>query len=183
MEQTDSYRLDSDGLFRGNPGAMRTWTDRRIDPLTMTEDDVDVRDIAHALARQCRYNGHTFGHLSVARHSLWVSNRLIDLGLTDLGLAGLLHDAAEAYTGDMIRPLKNHPALGAAFAEVEDHVEGVLAKYFDVPLGHPAIKEADNYVLLHIELGGPQARYNWDSTYNADQSAWLAQFIALKGRL
>lgn len=182
MEQTDSYKLNSEGLFVGNPNNMRTWTGRRIDPLTMTSADVDIKDIAHALARQCRYNGHTWGHLSVARHSLWVSDHLIDKYGIVLGAAGLLHDAAEAYVGDMIRPLKNHPALGAAFAEIEHHVEDAIAVRFGVVLSDPLIKQADRYVLLNIEMGGPRAQYMWDSTYNEDELAFLKQFVALKGR-
>ena len=152
---------------------MRTISGKCVDPLNFTADDLDIRDIAHALARQCRYNGHSFGHLSVARHSLWVSERLGDLyeGDKELRLAGLLHDAAEAYTGDLIRPLKHRPEL-AAFLEVEASIEQVIAEAYDVPLGHSAIKEADVWVLTHIEV---EARKSWDSNAMDDKQKFLIE--------
>ena len=177
----DAVDLDEKGLFNN---AMRTWTGRRVDPLTMTYDEVDIRDIAHALARQCRYNGHTFGHLSVARHSLWVSDVLIDRYRDDgwIGFAGLLHDAAEAYTGDLIRPLKNHPRLGAAFAEIEEHVEAAVCERFKLTYPMPPeIHEADSFVLTHHELANERARYTWDSTYQEEEAAFMHQFVALGG--
>ena len=147
-------RLDDDGLFIVSPNAMMTWTRHRVDPTIMTPADVNIEDIAHGIARQCRYNGHTGGHLSVARHSLWVSDWLLDQGASRLiALTGLLHDASEAYIGDMIRPLKHNPALGTAFATVDEHVERQIAQRFGLPFPYPPIiKEADNFVLNQIEL-------------------------------
>lgn len=63
---------------------------------------VDPRDIAHALAHICRFNGHTNKFYSVAQHSCIVA----DLVPSEHKLAALLHDAPEAYVGDMVRPLK-----------------------------------------------------------------------------
>jgi 5'-deoxynucleotidase YfbR-like HD superfamily hydrolase len=70
-----------------------------IDPRT---EDIDIRDIAHALACICRFGGHSRQFYTVAQHSVLVSVTCHP----DFALIGLLHDAAEAYLGDVIRPLK-----------------------------------------------------------------------------
>lgn len=75
----------------------RSW--RLLDP---SPADVDFRDIAAHLARLCRFvgAGHTF--YSVAQHSVLVASQLP----THMRLYGLLHDAHEAYLGDISSPLK-----------------------------------------------------------------------------
>jgi hypothetical protein len=184
METDADAGLDSEGLFISNPNAMRTWTQKRIDPFVMTAAAVDPIDIAHALARQCRYNGHTYGHLSVARHSLWVAEYLGDRGYPYVvRLTGLLHDASETYIGDMIRPLKHNPKLGTAFAEVEAHVEAMIAMRFGLPYPFPTvIKTADDYVLTDLELGGPEHRWHWEGNYDDDEYEWLEAFVDLGGK-
>jgi 5'-deoxynucleotidase YfbR-like HD superfamily hydrolase len=101
-------------------------------------DDVAIEDIAHGLAYQCRFNGQTSAFYSVAQHSLMV------MGLVPESeyLPALLHDAAEAYLGDMVKPLKN---LFPEFSSIEARVMEIIGHRFGVDLTrlHPAIKEAD----------------------------------------
>ena len=80
-----------------------TYTGRRFYPLDPNPSDVCIEDIAHALAMICRFNGHTREFYSVADHSVHVS-RLVPPGYA---LAGLLHDASEAYIADVSRPVKH----------------------------------------------------------------------------
>ncbi len=62
-----------------------------------------ITDIAHSLSMQCRFCGHTRRFYSIAEHSLHVAGLCPTV---DMFLLGLLHDATEAYLGDVTSPLK-----------------------------------------------------------------------------
>lgn len=165
--------LGEDGLFKDDPGAISTYTGRKVNPLTMTPADVCIEDVAHALAYQCRYNGHCRGFLSVARHSLWVA----DLVPEHLERTALLHDAAEAYLGDLVRPLK-HSMFGEAYLSAEAHVERQVALHFGLTWPWPReVGEADNEVLHEVELvAGRGARFRWHGDPEQDEQAFLARY-------
>ena len=101
-------------------------------------DDVAIEDIAHGLAYQCRFNGQTREFYSVAQHSVMVMNLVPE----EHRLAALLHDAAEAYLGDMVKPLKN---LFPAFSVIEAQVMAIIGQRFEVELVqlHASVKWAD----------------------------------------
>lgn len=136
---------DDAGLFIGEEMKMRTFTERRVNPMNVTPNDVDIRDIAHSLARQCRFNGHCAGFVSVASHCIRVSFDVMDkTGSAMLSLRGLLHDAAEAYLGDMTRPMKYSGAF-ATYFQAEKIAEAAIAEALHVgTLADPAIKAADD---------------------------------------
>src|SRR5690606_2723306 len=79
-----------------------TRSGRKFDLANPTADMVDTADLAHSLSMQCRFNGHTSSFYSVAQHCLLVA----ELVPEEHKLAALLHDATEAYVGDLVRPLK-----------------------------------------------------------------------------
>lgn len=152
---------------------------RLVDPLALEVDDVNIGDIARALSRQCRYNGHVAGFVSVARHSLWVSRLLEQRGCSRLTqLEGLLHDASEAYIGDMISPLKHRPEL-ATFRAIEEDVDLVIALHFHTrhPLP-PVVKEADRLVGKLEQIFW---RDCWDIAPREDERTFLLRFNELIG--
>ena len=130
-------------MSQSRPGEMlttpyvSTFLGNRFYPLVPCIDHVAIEDIAHGLAYQCRFNGQTSQFYSVAQHSLIVAS----LVPTNLRLAALLHDAAEAYLGDMVKPLK---VLLPAFAAIEDQVSAIIAEAFGIDFADYApIKRAD----------------------------------------
>lgn len=114
-----------------------TYSGNRFYPLEPRIDRVAIEDIAHGLAYQCRFNGQTCAFYSVAQHSLVVAS----LVAPPLRLAALLHDAAEAYLGDMVKPLK---VLLPEFAAIEDKVTHIIAAAFALDFSdYGPIKRAD----------------------------------------
>lgn len=112
------------------------------DPKT---SDIRIEDIAEHLSRICRFGGALrtdIVHYSVAQHCCLVSDHCPE----GFELEGLLHDAAEAYTGDMIKPIKL--ALDAAAPGVWKAIEGrvdrtIRLKYWLPPTISPEVKKQD----------------------------------------
>jgi uncharacterized protein len=90
----------------------------------------------------CRYGGHVSRFYSVAEHCFLMSYAVAP----ENALWALLHDATEAYMGDVIRPLKSTlPTYRAA----EDHLMTVICDRFGLGWDCPAeVKAADNRILL-----------------------------------
>lgn len=121
---------------------IQTFTGKQFFPLEAHLEQIDLRDIAHALSLQCRFNGHCRSFYSVAEHSVRVS-RAVE---PEHALWGLLHDAGEAYMGDLPRPLKEQLPQFIAF---EQQLLEIIAHRFDLPWPIPApVVEADNRLLV-----------------------------------
>ncbi len=125
---------------------IQTYTGRQFWPLDPRADDVHIDDIAHALALVCRYTGHCRLPYSVGQHSLYVASIVERTGGDRKHvLTALLHDAAEAYTADIARPLKKSMPQ---FAEIEHRLETVIAERFGLIFPFPdCVKTADNIML------------------------------------
>ena len=79
---------------------------RRLSLDNPSPADISMPEIASALGRICRYNGQVDFHYSVAEHCLLLSQAMELEGCEPIvALGALLHDAAEAYTGDISAPI------------------------------------------------------------------------------
>ena len=127
---------------------LQTVSGRRVNPFDPDPSQLDVGDIARALANICRFGGHSRVFYSVAQHSVIVSELVEQRGGdADDVFAALMHDASEAYLGDMPHPIKHRSALGAAFKAAEEHLELALRERFRIKADVPEIKRADRALL------------------------------------
>lgn len=120
----------------------QTFSGVQFHPLYPMVEDILIEDIAHALARVCRFGGHVKSYYSVAQHSVLVSKIVPE----ELAMMGLLHDASEAFIGDAVRPLKY---AMPQYLEIESNLSLVIARRFNLPDEMPPeIKVADNILLM-----------------------------------
>jgi hypothetical protein len=136
-------------------GAIETASGKEFNILNPDAQMFDFQDIATSLSNICRYNGHLPTFYSVAEHSVRVAWWLRAQGQSlDIQLTGLLHDAAEAYVGDMVRPLKRTTELGTPHQRIEENVLAVMHAVYGGIYPHPPIvKQADKAV------------YEWELEY------------------
>ena len=129
-----------------------TFTNKIIDLENPTPDMVDIEDIAHALSMTCRFGGHCRDFYSVAEHSVNVELLGTYSGIPGLMKDGgkhtlslLLHDAAEAYLGDVVSPLKY--MLRPQYQELEKRWLRAIELKFDIDNlltePEPLIKQCD----------------------------------------
>lgn len=127
---------------------MQTYGGRMIDLLDPDPALIDIQDIAVSLSRICRFNGHCAAHYSVADHSARVA-----LECVCDPLAALLHDAHEAYLGDITRPARQ-AIDSAGLVETARRLDAAIGEAFGIDpdrFHSPEVKRADN-VLLATEL-------------------------------
>jgi uncharacterized protein len=141
---------------------LQTVSGRWVNPIDPDPQQFDIEDIARALGNLCRFGGHCRVFYSVAQHSVIVSELVEQRGgdVEDL-FAALMHDASEAYLGDMPHPLKHRSALGAVFKEAEDHLEAALREHFAIKPGVPEIKRADRALLAAERRAFSAERWAW----------------------
>jgi hypothetical protein len=146
-----------------SPGPyLQTVSGRFVNPFDPDPEQIDIGDIARALANVCRFGGHCRSFYSVAQHSVIVSELVEQRGgdVEDV-FAALMHDATEAYLGDMPHPLKHRSPLGKAFKEAEDHLEQVIAARFKIKAGVPEIKKADRALLATERRAFSGENWHW----------------------
>jgi len=118
-----------------------TYSGKKFDIVDPKPEQICIKDIAHALSKQCRFNGHCREFYSVAQHSALVA-RFVS---PEYRLAALLHDATEAYVGDLVSPLK---AMLPDFKVIENNIWQIIADKFGVPRElPPEVKHVDLMML------------------------------------
>ena len=127
---------------------IKTASGRRWFLLNPDPNDVAIEDIAHALSNICRFNGHSSRFYSVAQHSVLVQWEVKAKGGGYIEqMWALLHDASEAYLGDVTGPLKRTPLM-AAYRDLESETMAAICYAFHIPWHEPPIvKEADQALL------------------------------------
>lgn len=120
-----------------------TYTGKLIDPFNVKPEDICIEDIAHGLSLLCRYGGQCNRFYSVAEHSIIMATYP---GFRKWHpLAMLLHDAAEAYIGDIIRPIKQKLPKFKQFET--NFIYAIAYKFGLAPSVFATVKEPDNIML------------------------------------
>ena len=130
-----------------NKAFIGTFTGKQFFLLKPRLVDVDIRDIAHGLALQCRWTGQCKFHYSISQHSYYCSF----LGPDNEALDRLLHDGSEAYMGDMNRPLKHFTAAGTSYRRQEAVIQHLICRKFGVSLGEPPSVHVADQQMLYAE--------------------------------
>lgn len=128
---------------------MLTASGKHFDLLDPEPEQVDHHDIFAAISKLCRFTGHCSELYTVGHHSLLVMSLVPE----EFRFEALMHDAAEAYTGDVGTPMK--VALEAAgctvFRSFEHRIEAVVREKYGLPVKlSPEVKKAD-IVALGLE--------------------------------
>lgn len=166
---------------------IETYTGIKFDLLNPTPDMVTIRNIGHAVSLLCRFTGHTRKFFSVAQHSYDVS-RMVD---SKYKMVGLLHDAPEAYLGDVSRPLK---ALLPDYQKIYKRIEQVIFDKFELNVDDiQYVKEADNEAVyrearaLMPNKGGWAGNDRWPSMFccssDTAEKMFNQQYNLLRGVL
>lgn len=123
----------------------------------ISKNIVSIVDIAHSLSLQCRYTGHVRKFYSVAEHC-W---RMSVANLHGTVLSRLMHDAAEAYVGDIAAPfkqllwyngddlvtdVKEYRGVNYPISRLEMQILTVICRDLDIAINVRNTKEANKII-------------------------------------
>lgn len=119
-----------------------------IDLVDPKPDQFVFDDIAAGLSKICRFGAQIPKWYTVAEHSWWCYKFGLTDGLSsDLLKALLMHDATEAFLGDVVKPLK---LLMPEYNKIEDNMAKCIGEKYNVDFesNHKLIKKYDNAMLI-----------------------------------
>lgn len=139
--------------FGCNGNTIRLRSGRYFDLADPRPEQFTMRDIAGALSKICRFGGQINDFYSVAEHCVncaAVAKR--DGQSLEVQQWALLHDAAEAFTGDIVKPLK---IMLTDFSAIENAIEDAILKKFGIDTKDilwtdvlDVVREIDNAMLI-----------------------------------
>lgn len=180
---------------------LHTFTGLQIEALHPKPEQIEIKDIAHALSRQCRYGGMCRDHYSVARHSINVMKAVkIMGGNLETQFYALMHDASEAYLVDIPTPIKIE--LGNYYEIEKTWMTAILAGYdfewynWQGNVDFDLVRDMD-YSILVAEMSQlfdhsvdfekpvrsiPRSAICFDSDYHADFAGFITEhdYLALE---
>lgn len=115
-------------------GCINTLSGKKFDFIRPSAEMIDIQDIASGLAYKGHFAGQTSYMFSIAQHSIMVCDEfcLQEPDASDeMKLMALLHDASEAYTGDMPKPLK---VFMDNFVSLENTIMHAIGRRFNLPI-------------------------------------------------
>lgn len=139
--------------FKKIDGCINTFSGNKVNLTHANPDTIDIKDIARGLAFKSHFGGQTPFYFSIADHSILVyllmlrSEENFD---NKMLLLGLLHDASEAYIGDMVKPLKIHLPY---YCSVEDNLMMVICKKFGIDYSGMAMIKPFDIEAQSLEYG------------------------------
>lgn len=139
-------------MIANKPGHILTHSGRYFSFADPGAHDYQISDIIWGLSHLCRFTGHFKKFYSVAQHSVIVSYMVPPQDAYE----GLMHDASEAYLGDVSSPLK---AMLPDYKVIEHRTEEAIAKAFGLRYPFPdSVKLADMRVLSTEKRDGMQVQ-------------------------
>ncbi len=136
-------------------------------PMDPRSEEFNIDDIANGLALTCRFGGQgrVDKFYSVAEHSFLMAIYALGDHRTyyTFALCALLHDAAEAYVGDLIRSVKK--AVGESYTDMEDKIQQTIMKrynlYEESKRFAPSIKLIDNRIIVNEKAALFETSQRW----------------------
>jgi uncharacterized protein len=164
-----------------------------IDPKPNT---INLGDIAHSLARLPRFAGHTKEPYSVAQHCVAGANAVfMEAKNPVLALHFLMHDAHEAYIGDMLRPVELlintylltlgiKEVTSATFPNIWANIKNVVdeAIYHALDLPRPSDGQRIKIKGFDQRMLGMERRIHMSSSHNWGKSVEQAHELRMNAK-